>query len=64
MDEYGRKILQALVDTILDNTKLTRNGKLEFSYDADDEILLIIKTFFSDEYHGRLETLKLEEEDN
>lgn len=63
MDEYGRKVLQTLVDTILDNTRLNRNGKLEFSYDADDEILLVIKTFFADEYHGRLATLKLEEEE-
>lgn len=53
------KIMRALIDTILDNSKLTydREG---LRIESDSEMFAIIKAFFSDEYDNRLTQLKAE----
>jgi len=53
------KIMRALIDTILDNSKLTYDGE-GLRIESDSEMLAIIKAFFSDEYDNRLTQLKAE----
>ena len=58
----NEKILTSLIDTILDNAKLNNaNIDLLLSYQAEDSILLIVKTFFNEEYMNRL--IELQKED-
>lgn len=53
------KIMRALIDTILDNSKLTYDGE-GLRIESDSEMFAIIKAFFSDEYDNRLTQLKAE----
>lgn len=53
------KIMRALIDTILDNSKLTYDGE-GLRIESDSEMLAIIKAFFSDKYNNRLTQLKAE----
>lgn len=53
------KIMTALIDTILDNSRLTYDGD-GLRIESDSEMYAIIKAFFSDEYDNRLTQLKAE----
>ncbi len=55
------KIMTALIDTILDNSKLTYDGE-GLRIESDSEMFAIIKAFFSHEYDYRLTELKIEKE--
>ena len=56
------KITTALIDTILDNSKLTYDAN-GLRLDSDSEVFAIIKAFFSDEYENRFAQLKAEAEE-
>ena len=51
------KIMTALIDTILDNSKLTYDGE-GLRIESDSEMFAIIKAFFSVDYEYRLTELK------
>ena len=52
------KIMRALIDTILDNSKLTYDGE-GLRIESDSEMFAIIKAFFSDEYENRMTQLAI-----
>ena len=54
-------IQRILVDTILDSTYLSYNGK-ELRVDDGDKILTVLKTFYGDEVDNRLKQLKEKDE--
>ena len=60
--KMGSKIMRALIDTILDNSKLTYDGA-GLRIESDSEMFAIIKAFFSDEYENRFDQLKAEAEE-
>lgn len=53
------KILRGLVDTILDNSRLTYGGD-GLRVDEDLAIYAVLKAFFGDEVNNRIEQLKAE----
>ena len=53
-----RKIMRALIDTILDNSKLSYDGE-GLRIESDSEMFAIIKAFFSDEYENRMTQLAI-----
>ena len=52
------KIMRALIDTILDNSKLSYDGE-GLRIESDSEMFAIIKAFFSDEYENRMTQLAI-----
>ena len=57
------KINQALVDTILDNTRIGRySGELEISDRGVRDLSVILKNFYSDEFNERMKVLTSGEE--
>lgn len=59
------RINTALVDTILDNTRLSRYmGELEITDRGVRELSVILKNFYSDEFNERMKVLRSGEEVN
>lgn len=57
------KILQGLIDHILDSSRLDYTGQ-DLRLDDTDGILLLVKTFFGDEYNTRIRYLKEKSEED
>lgn len=57
------KILQGLIDHILDSSRLDYTGQ-DLRLDDTDGILLLVKTFFGDEYNTRIRYLKEKAEED
>lgn len=57
------KILQGLIDHILDSSRLDYTGQ-DLRLDDTDGILLLVKTFYGDEYDNRVRYLKEKSEED
>lgn len=57
------KILQGLIDHILDSSRLDYTGQ-DLRLDDTDGILLLVKTFYGDEYNTRVRYLKEKAEED
>ena len=55
------RILRGLVDTILDNTRLSYSED-SIRIAEDEPVIMVLKAFFGDEVKNRLEELKAERE--
>lgn len=58
-----RKVMQGLVDFILDNSRLDYTGNSLRLNDKADGVLVMVKAFFWEEYQERLNQLKAEAEE-
>lgn len=62
-DKVRSMILTGLVDTILDHTRLSYdNDKLILDPLGDSAVMLLVKTFFTEEYDNRYDELRAEAE--
>lgn len=62
-DKVRSMILTGLVDTILDHTRLSYdNDKLILDSLGDAAVMLLVKTFFTEEYDNRYDELRAEAE--
>lgn len=57
------KILQGLIDHILDSSRLDYTGQ-DLRLDDTDGILLLVKTFYGDKYNTRVRYLKEKAEED
>lgn len=60
--KFNDRLLYMLVDIILDNCRIDYAGELAIK--NDDQIILFLKTFFSDSYKNCYEELKKEKEED
>ena len=56
--ESDSRILTALVDTILDSSRLSRFDEKTLTIEGETPIFAIVKAFFRDEYINRVEELE------
>ena len=60
--KYNEKLFYKLIDLILDNCRIDYADDLAIK--NDDQIMLFLKTFFSDSYNECYEQLKKEKEED